>query len=377
VLLLICAAIFLRSSWAAAGVDPGIRTAGIVSVRVLDEQRRGAILDAMRNEPYVASIAASWPGFVGGLGSVAAFANGLNGRSPVTYQFVSPEYFALFGIDVVRGRSFTGVERTPNAAVAVVNETVARQLWPGVDPVGQVLRVEPNPPRGMQKPDDPLQVARTVEVVGVVRDVPGFRLGGTRLGGAGVYMPIGAEEATTTLTMEVRGDAERARQMLVDRLAAIDADVGEVSTLQTIARTETYLLSLSFWLTLVLGALALVLTLSGLFSLLSYVVEQRTREIGVRMALGATGRSVVSLVLSQSALPVGIGVLLGGGLTAALGALLLATPAAEMIGSSVRLFDPLAYAGSLLCIVTACGCAALIPALRATRIDPIGALRQE
>jgi predicted permease len=376
VLLLICAAIFLRSAWAAASIDPGIRTAGIVNVRILNEQRRAAILDAMRNEPYVASIASSWPSFVGGLGSLPAFASGTTGKSPVTYQFVSPEYFGLFGIDVVRGRSFSDSERSPNAAVAVVSASVARQLWPGVDAVGQVLRVEPNRPDATRT-DDPLQLARTVDVVGVVRDVPGFRLGGMRLGGAGVYLPIGADAATTSLTMQVRVDAERARQLLVDRLAAIDPDVGEVSTLQTIARTETYLLSMSFWLTLVLGALALVLTLSGLFSLLSYIVEQRTREIGVRMALGATGRSVASLVLAQSARPVGIGVVLGGGLTAALGALLLATPAAGMIGSSVKLFDPIAYAASLFCIVAGCACAALIPALRATRIDPIGALRQE
>ena len=133
----------------------------------------------------------------------------------------------------------------------------------------------------------------------------------------------------------------------------------------------------SFWLTLALGALALLLTLSGLFSVLSYLVEQRTREIGVRMALGATSRSIGALVLSQSARPVGIGLLLGSSLTAALGAALLATPAAELIGSTVRLFDPVAYAASLLCIVTACACAALIPALRAGRIDPVAALRQD
>ena len=198
-----------------------------------------------------------------------------------------------------------------------------------------------------------------------------------RLAGAGVYVPISAEAARTSLTMRVRGDSERARHALVDRLAAIDPNMGEVSTLQTIARAEAYLLAIPFWLTLVLGALALLLTLSGLFSVLSYLVEQRTREIGVRMALGATSRSIAALVLSQSARPVGIGLLLGGSLTAALGAALLATPAAEQIGSIVRLFDPVAYAASLLCIVTACACAALIPALRAGRIDPVGALRQD
>ena len=95
------------------------------------------------------------------------------------------------------------------------------------------------------------------------------------------------------------------------------------------------------------------------------------------MALGATSRSIGALVLSQSARPVGVGLLLGGSLTGALGAALLATPGAELIASTVRLFDPLAYAASLLCIVTACACAALIPALRAGRIDPVAALRQD
>jgi putative ABC transport system permease protein len=116
--------------------------------------------------------------------------------------------------------------------------------------------------------------------------------------------------------------------------------------------------------------------LSGLFGVLSYLVEQRTREIGVRMALGATRGSIGALVLSQSARPVGIGVLIGCTLTVGLAAALLASPAAELIGSSVRLFDPIAYAGSLLCIIAACACASLIPALRAGRINPVAALRQ-
>ena len=197
------------------------------------------------------------------------------------------------------------------------------------------------------------------------------------MAGAGVYVPIGAEAARTALTMRVHGDSERARRALVERLTAIDPNMAEVTTLRTLASMEAYLLGIPFWLTLVLGALALLLTLSGLFSVLSYLVEQRTREIGVRMALGATSRSIGALVLSQSARPVAIGLLLGGSLTAALGAALLATPAAELIGSTVRLFDPVAYAASLLCIVTACACAALIPALRAGRIDPVAALRQD
>ena len=374
VLLLICAAVFLRSSWAVATVDPGIRTTDTVNVTVLNEQRRQAILEVVKSEPSVASVAASWPPVLGGR---PAFADGASGKSTVTYQFVSPEYFGVFGIDLVRGRGFTPIDRSASAAIAVVSESVARQLWPGTDAVGQVLRLESDPKSDPREPDDPPLLSRSFIVVGVARDVAGFRLGGQGMAGAGIYVPIGEDAARTSLTMRVRGDAERARHVLVDRFAAIDPNMGEVTTLRTLTRVAAYLLAIPFWLTLVLGALALLLTLSGLFSVLSYLVEQRTREIGVRMALGATRRSIGALVLSQSARPVGIGLLLGGSFTAGLGAALLATPAAALIGSTVRLFDPAAYAASLLCIVTACACAALIPALRAGRIDPVAALRQD
>jgi len=385
VLLLICAAIFLRSSWAAATIDPGIRTAGVLGVRVVDEQRRSAILDVLRRDGAVDSVAASWPAGFGGLGGLPASAQGAGAKVSVTYQFVTPEYFDVFGIGLVRGHGFSETERSASAAVAIVSEGVARQLWSGADPVGQVLRVEPNPvavtggegESAVRDPNDAKLQARSVAVVGVARDVAGFRLGGARLGGAGVYMPITAETAATSLTIHVRGDTERARHLLVDRLAAIDPNMAEISTMQTLANAELYLLSIPFWLTLILGALGLLLTLSGLFSVLSYLVEQRTREIGVRMALGATSRSIVTLVMSQSARPVGFGLLLGGGLTAALGAVLLATPAAAQIGSTVHMFDPLAYAAGALWIVAACATAALIPALRAARIDPVGALRQD
>jgi predicted permease len=386
VLLLICAAIFLRGAWAAATRDPGVRTADIVNVAVLDEQKRGAILGTLRDDPSVASVAASWPGFLGGLAGLPAYGEGASGKSVLTYELVSPEFFGVLGIDLVRGRGFTATERTANEGVAVVSETVARELWPGGDAIGQVLRLEPDPtigrpasapPLSAQQADNEFVRARAAVVIGVTRDVAGFSVGGIKLAGAGVYLPVDAEVASTALITRVRGDAERVRYALVDRLAAIDPNMAEVSTLGTLARTDTYILGTSFWLTLVLGSLALLLTLSGLFSVLSYLVEQRTREIGVRMALGANSRSVGALVLWQSARPVGLGVLIGGTLTVGLSAALLATPAAEQIAATVRLFDPVAYAGSVLCIVAACAAASFVPALRAGRVNPLAALRQD
>ena len=382
-LLLICAAIFLRGAWSAANVDPGVRTAGVVSVAVLDEQRRGDILDALAADASVASVAAVWPGFMGGLGGAPAYGEGASGRSVVRYAFASPELFDVLGLELVRGRTFAAGERSPNEAVAVVSETVAAELWPGEDPLGQVLRVEPDPTilqggtAPAQPSDDPLLRARTAVVIGVARDVAGFSIGGIRIGGAGVYLPIDSDVPSTGLTLRVRGDAEVAQRALVDRFAARDPNMAEVATLQSFARADTYILGTSFWLTLVLGSLALLLTVSGLFSVLSYLVEQRRREIGVRIALGASRRSVGKLVLQQCAWPVGLGLAIGCTLTVGVSAALLATPAAEQIGSLVWLFDPVAYGASLLFIVAACAAAALVPALRAGRVNPLVALRQD
>jgi len=386
VLLLICAAMFLRGAYEAATHDPGVRTADVVNVSVLDEQKRTVVLETVQSDPGIASVAASWPTFLGGLGGLPAYGEGASGKSVVRYQFVSPEFFGVLGIDVVRGRGFTANERTPNEGVAVVSESVANQLWPGADALGQVLRVEPDatigrpadaPPLDPGLADDPMMQPRTAVVIGVTRDVAGFQIGGFKLGVSGVYMPVDAAVPSTVLVTRVRGDADRAKRDLIDRLAVIDPNMAEVSTLQTLVSTNTYLLGTSFWLTLVLGTLALVLTLSGLFSVLSYLVEQRRREIGVRMALGASARSVGGLVLMQAARPVGIGMLIGSTLTVGLGAALLATPLAEQATGTVRLFDPIAYGGSLLCVLAACACAALVPALRAGRVNPLAALRQD
>ena len=153
--------------------------------------------------------------------------------------------------------------------------------------------------------------------------------------------------------------------------------MGDIVTMRTMARMETYFLQMAFWTTLVLGGLALALTLSGLFSVLSYLVEQRAKEIGIRKALGANTGDLAKMVLSQSIRPVSVGLVVGTGMAAGLAALLMATPLAATIGEIVHVFDPVAYAVSLLCIVTACALAASIPARRAARVDPANTLRQE
>jgi ABC-type antimicrobial peptide transport system permease subunit len=128
---------------------------------------------------------------------------------------------------------------------------------------------------------------------------------------------------------------------------------------------------------LILGGLALLLTVSGLFSVLSYLVEQRAKEIGVRMALGATSQKVTQLMLSQTTRPVMYGLLAGTAFAGILAITVLATPVGAMISEIVHLTDPVAYAASLAVISAACLAAAWIPASRAARVDPMQTLRQD
>ena len=192
-----------------------------------------------------------------------------------------------------------------------------------------------------------------------------------------MYVPTGPATAETNLIVRVIGNPERARRALTERLTAINPNTGMLLTLRTIARLETYPLQAGFWVTVVLGGLALVLTLSGIFSVLSFLVEQRSKEIGVRIALGATTLNVARLVLTQSLRLVTMGLVLGGGLAWTLAVVLMSRPAAARIGAIVHVFDPIAYGASMLCIVAACALAASIPALRAARIDPMATLRRE
>jgi predicted permease len=379
-LLLICAAVFLRSALAASRAMPSLRTNDTVMLEIANEPRRAAMLQAIQTDPLIAQYAASSPGPLGVLQAASLEVAG--GGSPewmrtnrlIEYQFVSPDYLELLGIEVVRGRGFTTAERSADAGVVVVSESVARKAWGSDDVVGQVLRLKPvNLVRNEGRPELP---ARSYSVVGVVRDVRNAT-GLFDFTNPGVYVPIARDSAATVFTLQVRGDPALARQTLLDRLGRVDPGTLQMMTLRTAAEMNTVLLERAFWASVFLGGLALTLTLSGLFSVLSYLVEQRRHEIGVRMALGADPGSVARLVLSQTVRPVGIGLVAGGALATSLATVLLATPFASHIGSVVRVLDPVAYAASLFVIVVACIAAAGIPARRAARIDPMLVLREE
>ena len=373
-LLLICAAIFLRGAAMATTVEPGLRTSDTLTVPISNEPRRAALLQAVSADPSVVAVAAwSLPsGFV----AATSLSSEVTGGSSVAVEMmrVSPEYFDLLDIDLVSGRGFAQAERTAEAGVAVVSETISRRLWPDRNAIGQVLRLEAPP---SASPSESAMTSRTFTVVGVVRETGEGVLLPDVFTFRGIYVPVGPEHAGTSLTLRVRGEPEQARQALVERLTRVDPGMGSITTMRALAGMQRSVLRFAFRVTVALGGLALMLTVSGLFSVLSYVVEQRRREIGVRMALGATVRSVAGLVLSQLLGPVGFGLAAGASLAAAAAIALMATPAASAIGHAVRVFDPVAYALSALVVVTASALAAWVPAMRACRLDPVATLRQD
>jgi predicted permease len=378
-LLLICAAIFLRSAIASSRFDPGFRTADTMVIEIPNEPKRAAMLQAIATESTIAAYAGARPGMLGQPYDAVATVGA--SRTPVAYKFASPEYFDVFGIPLVRGRSFTAAERDGEHPVVIVSESTARQFWPNSGGVGETFRLDEPPSThsgqgaGTPPENQPQKPGRLMTVVGVVRDVAGFRF--TNTDDVGIFLPTSVNAPKTTIVARVRGDVDHARLTLIDRLVTIDPGMGMVATMRTVARLETYFLQIAFWLSLVLGSLALLLTVSGLFSVLSYLVEQRSREIGVRMALGASARNVTRLILGQTARPVGYGLLAGAGLAASLATVLIASPLGATLTDIVHVTDPIAYAASLLVIVAACLLAGWIPAARAARLDPMRTLRQE
>ena len=380
-LLLICAAIFLRSSMASSQFDPGFRTADTILIDI-NEPHRAAMLHSMAADTTITSHAAMRPPLLAM--PLKAFAVAGAGKWAVSYKFVSEPYFVVIGVPLLRGRGFSPAERN-DSSVAIVSESVARALWPNGSGVGESFRLEADLAPGsgnyllQVNPDaggnEPISAPRTVTVIGVARDVQGFRL--TDVRDAGVFLPISAESARTTIIARVQGDPTLARESLLERFTKIDPNMGQIITLRTVARLELFFLQIAFTVSLILGGLALVLTVSGLFSVLSYLVEQRTREIGVRMALGATSQKVTRMMLAQTTRPVMVGLLAGAALAASLATWLLSTEFGGLISQIVHVTDPLAYLSSLAVIVAACLVAAWVPASRASRVDPMKTLRQE
>ncbi|MGC1491001.1 MAG: ABC transporter permease [Candidatus Acidiferrum sp.] len=366
-ILLIAAGLLLRGLYFAQTVDPGFSMDRIAVVN-LDLRTQGyKEAPAAAFEQQLKHRVSALPG-VDGVAEVdqtplsdnhnwTDFSiPGKTEKYMVEDNAISQGYFSMLGIPIVRGRDFTEAEVQSGAKVAIVTETTARRFWPGEDPIGKTLR--------QGKKTD-------LQIIGVAKDVQISHLGETAK--LYVYLPAGPREQSELQLMIHGGNGFAALAAGIRGVAAqLDPDVlVDVSPLEDnleVWRTPSRIVAA---LAGSLGILALVLAAIGVYGVVSYAVSRRTREIGIRMTLGADGRDVMSLILRQSMRPVLIGGAIGMAGCAGVSWVL----AGILFGISAR--DPIAFVLVPLFLMGIALLACFLPARRAMKVNPVVALRYE
>jgi ABC-type antimicrobial peptide transport system permease subunit len=281
---------------------------------------------------------------------------------------VSPGYFGTLGITLLRGRLLEDQDLSGTTHAAVINQRMAERLWPGQDPLGRhLLNVTDEPKPAVWAP------AAALTVVGVVNNTREDDL----TGGFGdeVYLPLtpAREQPVLYVLLRTRMTAQAAVEELRNAVTGVNAQVPvtHVRTLnEVVAASQSAPRSMAVLL-LVFGALALAIGGVGVYSLIAYIVSWRTREIGIRLALGAQRRQIVQAIVRQSVM-----LALGGSAAG----LLVAAFAAQLLRRflfDVHAIDPLTYTMVPLLMISLALVAAWIPARRAASVDPIKTLRME
>jgi putative ABC transport system permease protein len=278
----------------------------------------------------------------------------------VNFWVVSADYFSTMNIRPTLGRTFTSAEAGRGDPVTVINEAMARRFWPGQDPLGRRFAYGPNN-----------SAAEMVQVIGVVKDTRSIHI--WEEDGPVFYVPLVPKNAAyfSVITKGPKPDflpASTVQQMVRSLDPAV---LASTNTLADNVEHEALPVKVSATVAAVLGVLALLLALAGIYCVVTYSVSQRIREIGIRMALGARRRSVIGLMLADHMRPVLFG-MIGG---AVLGAVVSAAASKALMGISP--LDPVAFlevAGFLAAVALF---ASYLPARRATSVDPLAALRYE
>jgi predicted permease len=376
-LLLVAAGLFVRSLQRAGSIDPGFNVRGVDTLQI-DTRIAGyrtdaegvrvvdALLERFRAVPGVTAVAASrmvpLQGGGMGLGNLRVPGRvGPNGGEGIDadWDVVSPDYFATLQMRIVSGRGFTADDRQGAPSVAIVNERFAADAWPGQDPIGkQVIQAE--------------DTDRKLLVVGIARNAKYRAINESPRNF--IYVPM-AQQFRSEVTFYARRDVAGGSRIgdLRQALIAFDPMLPVVHTQTMEVATTLSLLpqTIAAWVAGTVGVLGLLLSALGLYGLTAFSVAQRTREIAIRVALGASREGVLWLVLRDSGRLAAIGAAVGIGLSALVGKLLDAL----LIG--IQPIDPLAFGIATMLLGSAMLVASIVPARRATRMDPLPALRTE
>jgi predicted permease len=269
------------------------------------------------------------------------------------FNEIGPGYFATMGIPLVAGREFTASDNETGPPVAVVNEVMAAQFWRGRDPVGSRVQVK----------------GRWLQVVGIAKMSKYRNL--TEIARPFFYVPMRQSSMGVNIQIRAQLSPETMRKVLVREIHAIDENLapGELIPMQEHVDRTTAAQRIAVSMLGVFGGLALLLAAIGLYGVMSYTVSQSTRELGLRMALGASVPNLLRLVMSQGLALTAIGIVFG-----TVAALAMAKLIANLL-YKVSPRDPLAFGVALLVMIFAASAACFLPAWRATQTDPVRALR--
>jgi len=371
-ILLVGAGLLLQSLQKIRSDSPGFTTNGVLVTAVnlvaagYDAERaksfQDELIDRVQAVPGVesAALARATPLGYGTFSSARIVVDGYepppNEQPSADYNQVGPGYFATIGVPLLSGREFTRADNETGAPVAIVNETMAARYWPGKDPVGERVQAK----------------GKWLQIVGVAKTSKYQSM--RELPKAFFYVPRRQDfSISAALTIRTKLRPEIIAAALSRELKAMDSNLAlyEVISLQEQVDRSTSAQKVAVTLTGTLGGLALVLAAIGLYGVMSYTVSQSTRELGLRMALGADSSGLFRLVISRGLSLTFGGIFLGAalavGLTRLLGYLLY----------KVSPYDPLAFGYAFLVLTIVSLIACFMPAWRATRVDPIVALRYE
>lgn len=372
-ILLLAAGLLTRGLYHAQTVDPGFDTKNVASVffnlraQGYDENRAATFARNLRER------IAALPGVTETAEAECAplahdfsadnswMIPGRAEKYTIEYNHVSPEYFSVVGIPIVRGRNFTQTDARDDASVIIVTESTARRLWPGEDPLGKPLR------EGSGREDTVIGVAKDAQVSHLGEsDAPYLYFpdrsqdeGG--LVGSRIYVLVRLAGSFTTTANGIR-EAVRSLD------ANMPVEVAKIDDYLEVWRAPSRIAS---GLSGALGALALLLAAIGVYGMVSYMVSRSVREIGIRMALGADSGKVMRHVLRQAMRPVLVGGLIGVAGCAAVSWVL----SSMLFG--LNALDPIAFVTVPLFLTGVALLASYLPARRAMRVDPVVALRYE
>jgi hypothetical protein len=362
-LLLISSAIVLRSEQRMKGGDTGLDTAGVYDIRTLARYQRPAAA-RLRQEPGVEAVAICWRApLYGSLRRMSVTPAGRKDPAISGYNHVSAGYFDVFRIPVLRGRTFTEQEGDAEAPLVLVSEGTARRFWPGQDALGQTFAIPPAPVDDYHR----YPGYSSARVIGVVKEVSS---GGTD--NTAIYFPTGQRSRLNlSVLARLTGSPVDGRRRIEKSLEQIAPSLSDmINPMKDIEALNVYPFRVASWIAGFLAGVALILTVTGIYGVMSYVVSQRAKEIGIRMALGASAPSVLWMVFRQSGKLAAIGALLGGGT-----ALMLSPLFRGVLGSVIQPYEPLPYVVTMTIVFLAAVGASYAPSRRALRIDPMETLR--